>query len=136
MCLMSDTSDTTTTRSSTATAPAPVATEAASHRTPWVFKLAAWVATIAGIVFIIAVVFFSGFILGHRGGHHGGHHHKHHAMMMHPHRFGGPGGPGGPGGRDSPGRWARVRGTQRPRTQPDSVVGRSVPHAVGKRGEP
>src|ERR1700756_372784 len=97
MCLMSDTSDTTTTRSSTATAPAAAAIEAPPHRTLWVFRFAAWVAAIAGIVFILAVVFFSGFILGHRGGHHGVHHHKHHAMMMHPHRWGGPGGPGGPG---------------------------------------
>ncbi|HET7074435.1 MAG TPA: hypothetical protein VFI55_10195 [Mycobacterium sp.] len=89
-------------RSSTATAPAPVETEAAPHRTPRVFQIAAWVAIVAGIVFIVAVVFFSGFILGKHSGHHGGHHHKHHAMM-HPHRFGGPGGPGGPGGFGGPG---------------------------------
>ena len=99
MCLMSDTSDTPTVRTATATAPAPASTEAAPYRTPRVFQFAAWVAIVAGIVFIVAVVFFSGFILGRHAGHHGGfHHHKHHAMMMHPHRFGGPGGPGGPGG--------------------------------------
>jgi hypothetical protein len=99
MCLMSDTSDTPTVRTATATAPAPASTEAAPYRTHWVFKFAAWVAIVAGIVFIVAVVFFSGFTLGRHAGHHGGfHHHKHHAMMMHPHQFGGPGGPGGPGG--------------------------------------
>jgi hypothetical protein len=97
MCLMSDTSDTTTVRSSTATAPAPAAIEAAPHRTLWVFRFAAWVAAIAGIVFIVGAIFFTGYSLGRHSGHGGFHHHKHHAMMMHPHRFGGPGGPGGPG---------------------------------------
>lgn len=34
---------------------------------------AAWVGVIAGVVFIVAVIFFSGFILGaHSGGHRGG----------------------------------------------------------------
>lgn len=50
-------------------------------------------------MFTVAVVFFTGFILGHRGGHHGHHHHKYHAMMHHR----GPGGPGGPGGQTGPG---------------------------------
>jgi hypothetical protein len=37
--------------------------------------VAAWVGIVAGVVFIVAVVFFSGFILGaHSGGHRGGHH--------------------------------------------------------------
>jgi hypothetical protein len=36
---------------------------------------AAWVGIVAGVVFIVAVIFFSGFILGaHSGGHRGGHH--------------------------------------------------------------
>ena len=40
--------------------------------------VAAWVGIVAGVVFIVAVIFFSGFVLGahsgggHRGGHHGG----------------------------------------------------------------
>jgi hypothetical protein len=94
---MSETSDTPTVRTSTVTAPAPAA-EPVLHRTPRVFQFAAWVAIVAGIVFIVAVIFFTGFTLGrHSGQHGGGFHHKHHAMMMHPHRFG-PGGPGGPGG--------------------------------------
>jgi hypothetical protein len=38
------------------------------------FRLAAFVVTLAGIVFIIAVIFWSGFILGAcEGGHHHGH---------------------------------------------------------------
>jgi hypothetical protein len=76
--------------------------------------VAAWVGIVAGVVFIVAVIFFSGFILGaHSGGHRGGWHHGggHHgfAMMHHggPPMFQmGPGGdrprspfgPGGPGG--------------------------------------
>jgi len=36
---------------------------------------AAWVGIVAGVVFIVAVVFFSGFIIGaHSGGHRGGNH--------------------------------------------------------------
>jgi uncharacterized membrane protein YgcG len=93
---MSETSDTPTVRTSTATAPAP-AVEPVPYRTPRVFLAAAWVAIVAGVVFIVSVIFFTGMALGHQG-HHGGHHHKHHAAFMHPHRFGGPGGPGGPGG--------------------------------------
>jgi hypothetical protein len=38
--------------------------------------VAAWVGIVAGVVFIIAVVFFSGFIIGaHTGGHRGGGYH-------------------------------------------------------------
>lgn len=81
---------------------------------------AAWVGIVAGVVFIVAVVFFSGFILGaHAGGGHRGHHgggDRDFGMMDrggHPRMFPGqvvpgqmgprggfgPGGPGfGPGG--------------------------------------
>ena len=41
------------------------------------FRLAAIVVTLAGIVFIIAVIFWSGFILGACEGGEGGHHHEH-----------------------------------------------------------
>jgi hypothetical protein len=41
------------------------------------FRLAAFVVTLAGIVFIIAVIFWSGFILGACEGGEGGHHHRH-----------------------------------------------------------
>jgi len=67
--------------------------------------VAAWVGIVAGVVFIVAVVFFSGFILGaHSGGPRGGHprHEFSNGRMgpppmfpMHPNpSFGGPGGPG------------------------------------------
>lgn len=104
---MSETSETPTVRHSTATAPV-AAEAAAAYRAPRVFQLAAWVAIVAGIVFIVAVIFFTGFILGHRGGHHGHHHNHHHAMVHHrgpggPGNFGGPGAPGGQGGQTGPG---------------------------------
>jgi hypothetical protein len=38
-----------------------------------IFRLAAFVVTLAGIVFIVAVIFWSGFVLGASAGHHGGH---------------------------------------------------------------
>ena len=102
MCLMSETSETPTVRTHTATAPAP-AVEAAPYGTPRVFRFAAWVAIVAGIVFIVAIIFFTGYTLGRHSGHGGFHHgHKHHATMHHRMGPGGPGGaggaPGGPGG--------------------------------------
>jgi hypothetical protein len=39
------------------------------------FRIAAWVVTLAGIVFIVAVIFWSGFVLGISEGGEGGHHH-------------------------------------------------------------
>ncbi|MCV7134329.1 hypothetical protein H7J06_15160 [Mycobacterium hodleri] len=66
--------------------------------------VAAWVGIVAGTVFVVAVIFFSGFVLGASvvGGHH---HHGHgHGQMEREgggprHGWqGGPGGPGGPGG--------------------------------------
>ncbi len=79
--------------------------------------VAAWVGIVAGVVFIVAVIFFSGFILGAHSGGHRGHHgggDRDFAMShrggpppmfqmgpMGPPRFErppfGPGGPGGPG---------------------------------------
>jgi len=67
--------------------------------------VAAWVGIVAGVVFIVAVVFFSGFFLGaHSGGSHvgWGHGHRHHGSMMH--RGGPPMFPMGPRGDfDRPG---------------------------------
>ncbi|MEE6177179.1 hypothetical protein [Mycobacterium sp. 050134] len=126
MSLMSETSETPTVRSSTATAPAPAPAEIAPYRTPRVFLAAAWVAIVAGIVFIVSVIFFTGMALGHQG--HGYHGHKHHAMMMHPHRFGpGPGGPGGPGGPafapgNGPGPASVTPGAPGPGQVPSSVA--------------
>jgi hypothetical protein len=70
--------------------------------------VAAWVGIVAGVVFIVSVVFFSGFILGaHSGGHRGEHHHHgggHHDFAM-MHRGGPPMFPMGPRGEDQgPGR--------------------------------
>ncbi|HEY5841143.1 MAG TPA: hypothetical protein VIU87_06670 [Mycobacterium sp.] len=66
------------------------------------YQAAAWVAIVAGTLFIVAVIFFSGFILGrHSGGpgHFGGHGWQH-GMMERQNRdgWGGPGmmRPGGP----------------------------------------
>ena len=67
--------------------------------------IALWVAIVAGVVFTVAVIFFSGFALGrHAGG--GGFHHKQfghgHENGMIFHRQGPPMGPMGPMG---PGPW-------------------------------
>jgi hypothetical protein len=120
---MSETSENPTVRSSTATAPAPAAAAAAPYRTPRVFIAAAWVAIVAGIVFIVSVIFFTGMALGHHGGHH--HHHKHHAMMMHPHRFGGPG--GGPGAIAPGAPGAVTPGAPGPSQIPSSVAPSRTP---------
>lgn len=93
----------------------PVVTEPAPapHRPNRLGQAAAWVGIVAGVVFIVAVVFFSGFILGkHSDGGHRGHHPgmKHESGMMH--RGGPPMGrfgpprmvfPGSPGAQESHG---------------------------------
>src|SRR5262249_42872394 len=83
----------------------PPPAEVAPYRTPRVFQFAAWVAIVAGIVFIVSVIFFTGYSLGRHSGHGGFHRgHKHPAMMWHRHPQGGPqGGPGAtpPGGAPS-----------------------------------
>lgn len=119
VCILEAMSETTSTPEP---ATAPVATTTSPSQPDYVERrprrsrltaVAAWVGIVAGVVFIVAVIFFSGFILGaHGGGHRGGHHgggHRDFAMM---HRGGppmgemgprwferqGPGfGPGGPG---------------------------------------
>jgi hypothetical protein len=130
MRLMSETSETPTVRSSTATAPAPPPAEVAPYRTPRVFQFAAWVAIVAGIVFIVAVIFFTGYGLGRHAGHGGFHHghHKHHAMMMHP-RFhpGGPGGPGGPAAIPPGGAPSVAPGPGGPSQIPSSVAPSRTP---------
>lgn len=76
----------------------------------WVYRLAAWVAIVAGIVFIVSSIFFAGVYAsgGMRGHHcHHKHHGPHHGAMFHqgfhqgPHRGPGPMRPGperpGPG---------------------------------------
>jgi len=88
------------------------------HRPNRVYQAAAWVAIVAGVVFIVGAIFFTGFALGrHSGGGHGGHHRGYGEMsemgprvapLMPGMRPGGPMGPGrpdmGPGMRpDAPG---------------------------------
>lgn len=85
----------------------PVVASAAAEpaRPQRLFQVAAWVAIVAGTLFIVATVFFAGFFMGRHSGHHGyGHGYGrgggHHSMQG---GFGGPGmmppwGPGmGPG---------------------------------------
>jgi hypothetical protein len=85
------------------TEPPAVVTEPRGHSR--LTAVAAWVGIVAGVVFIVAVVFFSGFFLGaHSGGGHvgWGHGHRHHGSMMH--RGGPPMFPMGPRGDfDRPG---------------------------------
>ncbi len=98
--------------------PVPAATAVAApvveHKPSKLNKVLAWVGIVAGIVFIVATIFFSGFILGAHSG--GGHHgwYKHHrgqdtsefreghgprgGGMWHPMFPGGPGWQGGPNG--------------------------------------
>jgi hypothetical protein len=59
----------------------------------------AWVGIVAGVVFVVAVIFFSGFIIGRTSGHHyGGHRGYYHHVQMEPGQMMWPGqmGPGGP----------------------------------------
>lgn len=63
------------------------------HRPHRLYRALAWVGIAAGSLFIVATVFFSGYLLGQHGdpgGRHGGHH-----LMLRP--FPGPDGPMGPG---------------------------------------
>ena len=77
--------------------PVPVCNE---HRPNRLYQALAWVGIAAGSLFILATVFFSGYVLGmHAGG--GFHHHGPHRMMLQP--FGGPQGPWGPGRPMGPG---------------------------------
>lgn len=77
---MSESPESTST-STSSTPPAP-------QKPYWLYRLAAWVGIIAGIVFIVSSIFFAGAYVG-RGGWHGHHgHHCHHhqrdgAAMFH-----------------------------------------------------
>jgi hypothetical protein len=90
------------------TRPTTVATEPATApvKPYWLYRFAAWVVIVAGIVFIAMSVFFAGFRIAGHHGHHGCHHWKQHAMGHHGMRHGQGaadfhGGPGGPGGSAS-----------------------------------
>jgi hypothetical protein len=70
-------------------APPPVYAEPRRHGR--LTAVAAWVGIVAGVVFIVAVIFFSGFILGaHSGGHHGGGHGDRHRGFAMFHKGGPP----------------------------------------------
>jgi hypothetical protein len=104
-----------------------LAATAAPHTPNRLYQAAAWVAIVAGIVFIVAVVFFSGFVLGrHAGPHHFHHPHKHHAAMFHRgHPQGGPGSvaPGAP--TRGPGAPSSV--TPGPGQPPQSIAPSTAP---------
>ncbi len=115
-------------------ATAPVATTALPQtyverepRRSGLTAVAAWVGIVAGIVFIVAVIFFSGFILGsHAGGHRGGHGPGRDFAIMH---RGGPPmspmGPGGPrGGFPGPGAGPGGPGVQSPAPPTSSAPAR------------
>lgn len=97
----------------TTTPPQPAYVEREPRRSR-LTAVAAWVGIVAGVVFIVAVIFFSGFILGaHGGGQRGDHRGGGDRDFGIMHRGGpppmspmGPGGPVGPGGgfeRQGPG---------------------------------
>lgn len=76
----------------------------------WLYRLAAWVAIVAGIVFIVSSIFFAGVYAsgGMRGQHcHRGHHGPHHGAMFdkgfHRGPHWGPGPMAPPPGPESPG---------------------------------
>ncbi|ORA34585.1 hypothetical protein [Mycobacterium aquaticum] len=90
------------------TAP-PAAPAVVEERRPnRLFQALAWVGIAAGTVFIVAVVFGTGFFLGaHSGGghhHHGGGGWERPGMMFHHHGGWGQGGPGQQGGPGAPGQ--------------------------------
>lgn len=99
---MSEEADTSTSTTAPVTVAAPPTSERPRHSR--VAQVAAWVGIVAGVTFVVAVIFFSGFILGKHsdgGGHHRGGPDRP-SIMFHrggpPHMFpGGPGGEGGPG---------------------------------------
>ncbi|MGH3564284.1 MAG: hypothetical protein ACRDTN_21525 [Mycobacterium sp.] len=49
----------------------------------WLYRFAAWVVIVAGIVFVASTIFFAGAYVSHGGWHGYHHHHHHHHSMMH-----------------------------------------------------
>jgi hypothetical protein len=101
------TTDTTPVVTTTEPVAEPTVVTTAERKPNRLYQAAAWVAIVAGTVFIVAVIFFSGFILGrHSGGPgHFGRHGGEHGMMMERQHRDGPWGPGmmRPGGPDQGG---------------------------------
>jgi|SRR3954447_24747214 hypothetical protein len=114
----------TTTERSAAPAPAYVEPRRHSRLT----AVAVWVGIVAGVVFIVAVVFLSGFILGAHSG--GGHHRGGEVAMFHkggpPPMF--PMGPRGEFGRQGPGPGGpNLQGPQAPGSQQPSAPSTTAP---------
>lgn len=128
-----------------------VAAPPAEHKPSKLNKVLAWVGIVAGIVFIVATIFFSGFILGAHsgGGHHGWHkHHRgqdmsefregHHGPrgggMWHPMFPGGPGwqGPSGPGWQGPGGQGPGGPGGQGPGGPGPQAPGQPGPAQPGR----
>ncbi len=105
-------SEPTDTPATTPVTTVPVTTAPEPVRPNRVTQAAAWVGIAAGVIFIVAVIFFSGFVLGkssdgggpHRGGHDRGTtmFHRGGPPPMGPH-MGGPMGPMGPQMQPGPG---------------------------------
>ena len=81
-----------TTPTLTAEPPPPVSRHVSDDRGPSrVFQVLAWVGIVAGVVFVVATVFFSGFFLGRHSGTPGyGHFGSHHGRGVHMFHRGGP----------------------------------------------
>jgi len=60
---------------------APVPPPPHKHRPNRVYQAAAWVAIVAGVVFIVSAIFFTGFALGRNSGDGFGGHHRGHGEM-------------------------------------------------------
>jgi len=104
---MSETPDTPTTPTTVATEPA-----TAAVKPYWLYRFAAWVGIVAGIVFIVLSVFFAGFKVAHLG-HHPCHHHGWHQH---------PGGPDGPRHHDQGAGFHPGSGGPGPSHVPESVA--------------
>jgi hypothetical protein len=94
----------------------PLRDQREAHR---LYRALAWVGIAAGSLFIVATVFFSGYILGQHtgGGFHGGPHGGPHRVMLKPFP-GGPGGPDGPMGPDDAPRAERLTPSSQPSSAP------------------
>jgi hypothetical protein len=97
--------------------PPPGEAVAHSEKPPTLYRAAAWVVIVAGIVFIVAVIFFSGFSLGRHSQMHW--YPYHHGMFR----------PGGPPGGPPPGagEWLFPGGPGFPGGPPGSDMGPGGP---------
>lgn len=93
--------------------PAPVPGEQRPNR---LYRALAWVGIAAGSLFIVATVFFSGYVLGQHGG--GGMHHGPQRMVLKP--FPGADGPMGPNGPMGPDNGPRAERLTPPSAQPST----------------